>query len=225
MNTTEKLEVLKHIKLGTNEVFYYPYNEGQEPLPLRPISSWELDECLYKALKYAPQKIAELVIKLKLQIVKPEQDIDVSNQGYAELSKFYSSIDYWIVYYAMKDFQDEDFSKPDYDTKQAYPRGYLKVLKMDNIHEMAEAVSDASLQPREVIKEVFADDSGKEIAFYVFYFNTPLTNVKDITKLQRDYLVYSKGNIHKVVKGKQKEAKYVLSGETMTIKQLLEKFK
>jgi len=45
LKTEEKLEILKHITLGTDEVLYYPYNGGKEPLPLRPLSSFELDQC------------------------------------------------------------------------------------------------------------------------------------------------------------------------------------
>ena len=63
MRSNEKLDVLRHIKLGVKEVFYYDYDGNA--LPLRPISSYELDDCFYKALEYATPNVADLVIKLR----------------------------------------------------------------------------------------------------------------------------------------------------------------
>jgi len=223
MNAKERLEVIKHITLGTNEVLYYPYNEGQEPLPLRPISSWELDQCIYKALRFAPEKVSELVIKLKLKIIEPTRNIDVSDDGYAQLQLFYDSIDYWVVYFSMKDFQDEWFQKPDFSKEIVYPKGFYQVLKMDKIHEIADFILNSSNQSKEVIEEVFKDESGREVAYMYFYLKVPLTDIKNMTKLQRDYLINAKGQLRQIELGKQKESGYIISGEKMTVKDFLDK--
>lgn len=223
MNSKEKLEVIKHIKLGTDEVLYYPYDEGKDPLPLRPISSFEFDQCFYKALEFAPNKVSSLVIKLKLKLIDPSREIDVSDEGYAKLQEFYDSIDYWIVYYAMKDFQDEWFTKPDYNTEETHPKGFYQVLKMIDVHEIANFVLDSSRRKREVIEEVFVDEAGREVAYLYFYLKVPLADIKNMTKLQRDYLIYAKGEMGKISAGKSKEDKYILSGQQMTVKDFFDK--
>lgn len=223
MNVNEKIEVIKHITLGTNEVLYYPYTEGKEPLPLRPISSFEFDQCFYKALEYAPSKIAGLVIKLKLKIIETSRDIDVSDEGYAKLQKFYDSIDYWIVYFAMKDFQEDWFTKPDYSTEETYPKGLYQILKMNDVHKIADFVLNASNQKQEAIEQVFVDETGREVAYLYFYLNVPLADIKNMTKLQRDYLIYAKGEMRKISIGKQKEKGYIISGQKMTVKDFLDK--
>jgi len=224
MKDKEKLEVIKHIKLGTSEVLYYPYNEGSEPLPLRPISSFEFDQCFYNSLQKAPAKIADLVIKLRLKLIDKERDITVSDEGYASLLLFYDQIDYWVVYYAMKDFQDSKFSYVNFDDTFLRPNGYFTVLKMNDVHEISEFVMNASFQPKEVIKEVLTDESGKEVGYIVYFLKQPLAEIKDMTRLQRDYLLYSKGEVYKASASKDKEKSYLISGQKMTIGELLKRF-
>ena len=219
MTEINKLEIIKHIKLGTSEVLYYPYNNGREPLPLRPLSSFELDQSLFNSLMDAPEKIASLVINLRLKFIKPSQEINVSDEGYAKLQKFYNLVDYWVVYFAMKDFQDDWFKTPDFEKYDFTPKGFGYVKKMKEIHEIGEFVLNASIQPVEVIKEILEDEYGKEIGYMVYYLNQPLAQIKDLTKLQKYYLIHSKGVTRKV------KPNYVVSGETMTIAELLERFK
>jgi len=185
--------MLKHITLGTKEVFYYNYNG--ESLPLRPISSFELDQCFYNSLVFAEEEVSELVVKLKLSLIDPKSKIDINNKKYADLKKFYDLIDYWIVYYSMKDFQDEDFSKP----KNGIPSGFLLVKKMNDIHKIAKTILHSSYQPKEVIEEIIKDGSGKLIAKIVFNLNVPLAEFSKITKLQRDFLVLSKIDLEKPI--------------------------
>lgn len=221
MTEINKLEILKHIKLGTSEVLYYPYNDGREPLPLRPLSSFELDQCFYKALENANQKVSDLVIKIKLKLIDRDRDVNVSDEGYANLLKFYDYVDYWIVFYAMKDFQDEEFVKPNFDNN--FPNGFDAIINMLEVHEIANFVLDTSRDSPEIIKEIILDDYGKEIAYVVYYLNSPLALAKDLTKLQRDYLIYSKGEVTKVKASDVKTKQYEFSGKKMTIGDLLKK--
>lgn len=225
MNVEEKREVLKHIKLGTNEVLYYPYGEGSEPLPLRPISSMELDECFYEALRGAPDNIADYIVKVKLDLIGRDTNINVTNTGYVKLMNFYNTIDYWVVFHAMKDFQDDWFKIKDYTKSEAYPKGFYYVQKMQVIHDIAKFILGASSRPKEVIKELFKDDYGREVAYLVLYMNIPLADIKDITHLQRDYIIYSKTDLPKIIKGEARKKKYIISGQKMTIKQAFEKFR
>ncbi|MHA1875152.1 MAG: hypothetical protein ACTSUC_01760 [Promethearchaeota archaeon] len=221
MNSNEKLDILRHIKLGVKEVFYYDYDGNA--LPLRPISSYELDDCFYKALEYATPKVADLVIKLRLKIKEGNQEVDFNNQDYLSLQRHYDAISYWVVFHSMKDFQDEDFKIPTYIDGEILPKGMYKIRKMSHIHDMANIIINTSHRPKSVIKQIIRDKMGRNIATLVFYLNVPLADFPDITKLQRDYLIYYKGEITKVVASEAKEKQYEFSGKTTTIADIYKK--
>jgi len=221
MNSNEKLDILRHIKLGVKEVFYYDYDGNA--LPLRPISSYELDDCFYKALEGATPKVADLVIKLRLKLKEGNQEVDFSNQDYLSLQRHYDAISYWAVFHSMKDFQDEDFSIPIVKDGEILPKGIFHVRKMNYIHEIANDIINASHRPKALIKQLIRDKNGRNIATLVFYLNIPLANFPDMTKLQRDYLIYYKGEITKVVASESKEKQYEFSGETTTIGDIYKK--
>ncbi|KKM93957.1 hypothetical protein LCGC14_1203120, partial [marine sediment metagenome] len=201
------------------EVFYYDYDGNA--LPLRPISSYELDDCFYKALEYATPKVADLVLKLRLKLIKKSEEVDFSNQDYLSLQRHYDAISYWIVFHAMKDFQDEDFSIPIYENGEVLPKGIFQIRKMNYIHDIANITVNSSYKPKEFIKEIIKDELGKEVAYLVLYFNVPIANINDITRLQRDFIVYYKGEITKVKNIKTEQ--YEFSGKKLTIGDLLKK--
>lgn len=190
--------ILKHIKLGINEVIYFDY-EGQ-PLSLRPITSLEMDESFYKALSYTPTKIAKFVVELKLSIIKPLEALELSNEGYAALQKYFNDINYWFVYHGMKDFQDEEFKEPDYSKDEQFPKGFYMVQKMNYVHEIANLILTHSNAPKEVIKEVIKTTEGKTLGTLIFYLNVPLTDESwKLTRIQKSFLYYSKlGQIQKI---------------------------
>ena len=221
MKSNEKLDTLRHIKLGVKEVFYFDYDGNA--LPLRPISSYELDDCFYKALEYATPKVADLVIKLRLKLIEKSEEVDFSNQDYLSLQKHYDAISYWIVFHSMKDFQDEDFSIPIYQDDELLPKGIFQIRKMSYIHNIANIIINSSYKPKEYIKQIIKDELGREVAYLVLYFNVPIANISDITRLQRDFIVYSKGEINKVKPSNIKTKQYEFSGKTMTIGDLLKK--
>lgn len=223
MKYKKKIEIIKHIQLGTSEVLYFPY-EGKYPLPLRPISSYEFDDCFYKALENAPGKIAELVIKLRLKLIETDRDIDVSDKGYAQLQKFYDSMSYWVVYYSMKDFQDEEFSIPNYEEFNGYPNGYYITLKMNDVHDIAEFILNGSYQNDKIIKEIFEDELGREVAYSVTFLKHPLADLPKLTKLQKKYLIYSNTNLPGIIKGSIKEDSYVTSDKTYILGDFLKRF-
>jgi len=221
MKSNEKLDTLRHIKLGVNEVFYYDYDGNA--LPLRPISSYELDDCFYKSLMYATERVANLVIKLRLNIIKKSQNVDFSNEDYLSLQKHYDAISYWVVFHSMKDFQDEDFSIPVYQDDELLPKGMFKLRKINHIHDMANKVINSSYRPKEFIKQIVKDGLGKEVAYLTLYFNVPLSNIPDITRLQMQFLIYSKGEITEARASDIKTKQYEFSGKPMTIGDLLKK--
>lgn len=221
MKSNEKLDVLRHIKLGVKEVFYYDYDG--EALPLRPISSYELDDCFYKALDYATPEVADLVIKLRLKIKDRNKQVVFSNENYLSLQKHYDAISYWAVFHSMKDFQDEDFKKPILEDSNIFPKGILQIRKMSHVHDIANTIINASHRPKDLLKQIIKDKTGRNIGTLVFYLNVPLADIPDMTKLQRDYLIYYKGEITKVVASEVKEQQYEFSGKTTTIGDIYKK--
>jgi len=221
MNSNEKLDILRHIKLGVKEVFYYDYDSNA--LPLRPISSYELDDCFYKALRGATSKVANLVIKLRLKLIKKADEVDFSNQDYLSLQRHYDAISYWVVFHAMKDFQNEDFSIPIFRKGEVLPKGIFEVRKMNYIHNIANIIINSSYRPKNVLKQIIKDESGREIAYLCLYLNIPLANIPDVTRLQRDYLVYYSGEITKIRASDIKTKQYEFSGKSITIADIYKK--
>jgi len=224
MNFEKKREILKYITLGTGNVLYYPYNYGKEPLPVRSLSSFELDECYYNSLeKCTDNRVASFVVKYRIQMIKGKDKVDLSNELYRELLEFYNEIDYWIVYYGMKDFQNPEFSMPDYDN-YGKPKGFSIVKDMIEVHAIATFILSASTQSEDVIKEIFEDGMGREVASLIYYLKIPLGEFSKLTRLQKKFLIYVNGHIHSLTEDEIKE-KYVRSDEVMTYEELLERFK
>ena len=197
MNENELIETVKHIKLGIKEVFYFNYDG--EPLPLRPISSFELDDSVHRTLGSISSSMANLVIKFRLEILEPsEHTFEWLPDDLAELQKYYDGMSYWVVYHSMKDFQDQEFVNPIQVKGLFQPKGIEIVRKMNYIHEIADMIIGQSTRPKEVIKEILSTDEGKEVAYIVYYLKQPLGDVSELTRLQRDYLLYSKGEITEI---------------------------
>jgi len=123
----------------------------------------------------------------------------------------------------MKDFQNEDFLIPIFKGDEILPKGMFQIRKMNYIHDIANIIINSSYRPKEVIKQIIKDGLGEEVAYLVLYFNVPLTNISDITRLQRDFLIYSKGEITKVKASDVKTKQYEFSGEKTTIGDLFKK--
>jgi hypothetical protein len=228
MDSIQKFDALKHIKLGINEVFYYNYDG--DPLPLRPISSYELDDCFHNALRYATKKVFDMVVKTRLQLIQRTENVEILDpEDYYSLQKYYDSISYWILYHSMKDFQNKDFINPIVHEGEIIPQGIVYIRHMNYVHEIANIVLDSSYKPKEMIKEIISDENGKEVAYTVFYLNVPLAQYPDLTKLQRDYLLYSKGQLlgsfnASDVRNKHKKQNYIISGQKMTMAEIIKRF-
>lgn len=226
MDSTQTFDALKHIKLGIKEIFYFNYDG--DPLPLRPISSYELDDCFHNSLRNANSKVFDLVLKLRLELIDRKAEVDFGKADYVYLQRYYNEISYWIVYHSMKDFQGEDFTTPIIKDAEFLPRGMFLVRQMNYVHDIANLIMDSSYKPKEFIAEIIKDDYGKEIARCVFYLNAPLGNLMDLTRLQRDYLVYSKGElVGKLTPSSSTEDKkkqYIISGQKMTMAEVIKRF-
>ena len=196
-------DILKYIKLGTNLKEWFNYDGC--PLPIRPLSTYEMDEILGKIITEGiTQKTFNSIYKIKFNLFNPLEKVKVSQQNYLEYFKYLNIIDYWMVFHSMKDFQDEDFSKPDYseefrdeydDWTEDTPKGFYIVRKMKFVHQLAKDIQDMTSQPLAKLSQTLKNKSGKILASMVFTYHLPLVNEAwKLTPLQEDFLYYGDPN-------------------------------
>lgn len=221
--------ILEHIRLGTDYKEWFNYDG--EPLPIRPLSTYEIDEIIKKVIRegISPQTY-DSIIKLKLNILSPEQKRDISISDYQEYLTYFNEIDYWIVYYAMKDFQPEKFSKPDFDGDfqefknwdENNPKGYYIVKKMKYVHDIAKDVKNMTSQPTTVLMEVLENKTGQALASLVYRYHVPLANKAwELTPLQTYFLIFSAPDAPQIVKD-ESELPGIKSG---TLKEVTEQLR
>ena len=217
------MDILKYIQLGTNAKEYFNYDGN--PLPIRPLSTYEMDQIFLKVIKEGiTQSTFKTLIELKMNLLNPDQQIILDKTRYGEFAYYYHQIDYWIVYYAMKDFQPEKFSMPDYDEefKDKYddwnpevPKGYYIVRQMKFVHEIAKDIKNTTSQPVEKIIEVLRNSKGKVLATKTFLLKVPLANEAwKLTPLQEKFLFYSRPGAPMLLKD-ESELPGVKAGMTM----------
>lgn len=205
-------DILKYIKLGTNSKEWFNYDGC--PLPIRPLSTYEMDEILGKIVKEGiTQQTFNSIYKIKFNLFNITEKIEISQQNYLEFFKYLNIIDYWMVFYSMKDYQDEDFSKPDYnkefrdefdDWTQDTPKGFFIVRKMKFVHQLAKDIQDMTSQPLVKLSQVLKNKSGKTLASMVFTYHIPLANEAwKLTPLQEDFLYYGGPNAPILLEGEK----------------------
>ena len=184
-------DILKYIKLGTNAKEWFNYDG--ESLPIRPLSTYELDTILEKIIREGiTQKTFSSVYKIKHNLINKENVVLTNKQDYLEFFHYLNEIDYWIVYYAMKDFQEEDFSKPNYEEDKEYPNGYYIVKKMKYVHQLAQDIQYMTSQPLIKLRQILKNTRGKILASTIHTFHIPLANEAwKLTPLQETFLIYS----------------------------------
>lgn len=199
--------MLNHIALGTDFKEYYNYDGN--PLPIRPLSTFEMDEILKKSVGGVSPFIFDKWIEFKLGLLEEDEEIELNQDNYNSFLDFNSKMDHWIVYYSMKDFQPTEFSKPDYegefeddfdDWSMRYPKGYYQVRKMKHVHEIADRVISMTIQPETKLMEVLTNDQGVTLATMVHAFHVPLTDKAwKLTPLQTKFIFFSRPGAPEIV--------------------------
>jgi len=182
-NTTKCLD---YIRLGirAREIFFY----NDISITLRPLTSMEIDEAQNMACDEIDDvRLIKTITDIKLGKTDLMDKMPTNPEFYAKIRRFYNTIDYWLVYYAMKDFMPKDFSIDD-------------VEKMQYVHEIAERVIKiCGKQSKEVIETIRTAD-GQELATIVHKYHIPLTNEAwKLTPLQKEFLYWTGENAPKVV--------------------------
>jgi len=195
------MNILRYIELGTNAKEWFNYDGN--PLPIRPLSSYEMDSIMLTIIQGGiTQSTFKQLTEVKLNLLDPSEKIKLDPDNYAEFFKFYNETDYWVVYHAMKDFQEESFSMPDYDKefsdkfadwKPVNPKGYYIVRQMKFVHDIAKNVKNMTSQPSSKLVEILKNRKGKVSASRVFVLNTPLVNEAwKLTPLQSEFLYFTR---------------------------------
>lgn len=192
-------DILKYIKLGTNAKEWFNYDG--EALPIRPLSTYELDSILEKIIEEGiTQQTFESIYKIKYKLMDKESVVLTKKEDYLQFFHYLNEIDYWIVYNAMKDFQDESFSQPDFEKDKHYPNGYYIVKEMKYVHNIAEDIQSMTSQPLIKLKQVLQNNRGKVLASTVHTFHVPLANEAwKLTPLQETFLRYSDPNAPMII--------------------------
>lgn len=194
-------DILKYIKLGTNTKEWFNYDGS--PLPIRPLSTYEMDNILGKIIKEGiTQQTFNSIYKIKFNLFNEEEKVKVSQQNYLEFFNYFNIIDYWMVFYSMKDFQEEEFSQPDYNEEfrkdfedwiNDVPKGYYIVRKMKYVHQLAKDIQYMTAQPLVKLTKVLKNKSGKILASMIYTYHVPLANEAwKLTPLQEDFLYYAR---------------------------------
>jgi len=174
---------LNLIRKGITATTHFNY-DGID-IVLRAVSSTELDDAKYKSQELCDDKLARMILKMRLGQLNGKFDIDsIPADMYKNYIKYILEFDYWITYYAMKDFQPADFNFED-------------VRKMRYVHEIADIAITLSSAPNEVIIEFIKTEDGQELAKIIHEFKQPLAMIKDLTPLQHTFVLFSSPNAPK----------------------------
>ena len=205
-------DILKYIKLGTDYKEYFNYKGSS--LPIRPLSTYELDQAMENALKGISPLVFDSVIKVKIGLINKDQELeDLHPSLYIHFLRYYNELDYWTVYFAMKDFQSEKFSMPDFegeyqddfkDWDSNKPKGYYIVRKMNLVHELSERIFMMTDQPDTQLIEIISNRDGKILATTTHVFNIPLNDkLWKLTPLQTNFLLFTRPGAPQIVASKE----------------------
>ena len=178
-NVTKSL--VNVIRGGIKTIDSFLYDDNL--ITIRALSSYEIDQAKYGAMELVDQQLASFIIKVRLGELKnlPTLDIDkIPKELYKNYLKYDLEFDYWVVYYSMKDFiEDDTWSIED-------------VRLMHSVHELAEKIISITSLPHEVIKQFVYTDEGKRLATAVYVFHQPLnSDLWKMTPTQEIFLALS----------------------------------
>jgi len=204
-------ELLKYIKLGTDCVEYFNY-DGQA-LPIRPLSTYEHDNAIMSSIKGVSPLVFDSVIKVKIGLIDKDEELNLEPSVYSDFLRYYNEIDYWTVFYGMKDFQPEEFSMPDYEGKfkddfddweSEKPKGYYIVRKMKLVHDISKKIQMMTDQPDTQLVEIITNNEGKLLGKTIHNLNVPLNDKAwKLTPLQTKFLLFTRPGAPTVVKSKE----------------------
>lgn len=175
-------ELLEKIRQGNTLTSIFDY-KGTE-LKYRALSSTEFDRARYKTLTMLTPKLTGFLLKIKLHVYDVRKvDWDkIPPKLFKSYYTFMKEVEYWIVYYSMKDYMPSDFSIDD-------------VKKMNFVHDLAKKIYELSSASKKNLIIFCKSDEGSDIAKMVIDWNVPLiSSIKDITPVQYKFMEIINGD-------------------------------
>jgi hypothetical protein len=197
------MKLLDYIRLGIQARDFFLYDDYK--ITLRPLTSMEFDLCEEAAFEEADDVVAKLVMRIRLgDLHVTKQILDMGPEIHHKLSQYRNTINYWVVFHAMKDFMPDDFSIED-------------VIKMHSVHEIAQQVFRISSTDTDTIIDEVATPEGEKLATVIYKLHQPLTSeLWKLTPLQHKFLVYAHPNsIKKVADSWEEFVKKRAHGEVL----------
>lgn len=198
-----KMKILEYIRLGIQARDFFLYDDKK--IILRPLTSLEFDQCEEAAYEEAEDVVAKIVMRIRLGDLKITDELRELNPAvYTQMTNYYNTIDYWVVYHAMKDFMPDDFTIDD-------------VMEMRYVHEIAQKVFKISSSDDDTIIDEVATPDGSKLATIVYKLHQPLTSESwKLTPLQHKFLIYAHPkSIKKVADSWEEFVKKRASGEVL----------
>lgn len=163
------------VRLGIKAESSFSY-EGKN-VTYRALSSYEVDKCRYNSMELCDDKLARFILRLRLGQLNGKLNLDnVPAELYKNYVRYLLEFDYWILFYATKDFQPSDYSIDD-------------VRKMQDVHTLAQKIIDFSCPKSDMVMEFVRTEDGQELAKIVYEFRQPLvSDAWKLTPLQHDFL-------------------------------------
>ena len=170
--------ILDIIRAGITKKDFFNY--GGVSIPIRPVTSMEIDEAKREAYELADDKLIEVIMGIKLGRIDPTKTLDKIPRGfYKNIERFDAEIEYWLVYHSMKDFRDSTFTIKD-------------VRLMQHVHTMAKQILKLSAAPKSQIIEIVSTPEGKELAKIVYHYKIPLVDAAwKLIPLQHDFMIWA----------------------------------
>lgn len=190
--------ILHKVRKGINIKSFFSY--GDDQIPIRAISSVELDESRLNSISILDDKLSRFILRMRLgQFDGKKIDVDsVPPDMWKNYLKYIWEFDYWVVYYGMMDFQPIDFTIDD-------------VRGMRLVHEMASKIIKMSSASDIVLTEFIETKEGEQLAKIIYEFKQPLNSENwKLTPLQHRFLVLTDPKAPKKVANSMEELEKIL---------------
>lgn len=184
------VDLIETIKKGIDLSLFFN-SKMYGPIKYRPVSNEEIRKIMHRCIRSKPEEVREFIADIKFRH-KPKRDmptkmVDIAIQALEEMDR-------WIVYYAVKDFQEEEWQHVHEDGK---PFGYHLLSSPNCFLEMGEMSGEilkATTRPKEEIRSLLKTDDGTLLAHAIWKLNVPLSDkLWKLTGSQLTFLIESSG--------------------------------
>lgn len=180
-------DLIEALKKGI-DLYSFFYSKYYGPIKYRPLTNLEISMVLKSSLKGKSKEMREFIKDMRLKLI-PKKEIDISMLD--DVSDVLDIMDAWIVYHAVKDFQEENWQHEN----DGIPLGVYLLRSPDSYLEVsrfAEDVMRLSTRPVDEVKSFIKTGAGEILAETTWKLGYPLTDkLWKLTNLQLSFLIES----------------------------------